>query len=434
MRPVIIIGGGISGLATAWYLSQAGIPATIVEREARLGGLLVTDSLEGCVVEGGPDSYLTTKTAATTLIEEAGLGEELIGSNDHRRATYIWRDGALRRIPEGFTLMVPTRLGPLLRSNLLSPLGRLRALRDVFRRPRISSPERSVAEFVEDHFGSEVLDYIAEPLLTGVYGGDPAKMSAPSVLPKLVDWERRYGSLTRAARQESGQVSGPLFSSLRRGMGSLVDRLLERAKPEVITGTVERIEQGYRLRVNGDWIDSNQLVVACRTDEVLPGLFPAVPYTSSTVIAVGYRRVDVTHPLHGFGFLVPKRERKTLAACTWVNTKFDHRAAPGLVLFRCFFIGNSPGDWRQELREKMGITAEPVFTREYRWPQSMPQYELGHGERTGLVESMVADLPGLHLTGNAYRGVGIPDCIRMAKEVAQRVRNLSVTQAVPDLR
>lgn len=417
---ILIIGGGISGLSTAWSLRKAGIASTIIEQSDRLGGVIRTDTIEGCIAEAGPDSFISVKPAARELCEELGLGGDLIGSNDARRATFIWRDGRMIRMPDGMTMMVPGRLGPMIRTNLLSWPGKIRAGFDLFRRPTGVERDRSVSDFVKHHYGSEVLDYIAEPMLAGVYGGDPAAMSIGAVLPMFLKWEAKYGSLTRAARAEIRGGTGPLFTTLRGGLQTMVDSLVAKLKPDVIRGKVDRIEKGWRVRVNGDWIPGDHIVVACRADNVLPDLFPDIPYNSASVIAIGYRRADIGALLPGFGFLVPRVERNTVSAGTIVNHKFEGRTPEDKVLFRLFTTGGK-ADWRQEMKEKLGINAEPLFVKETVWPRSMPQYNMGHQEKVKIIEEMLADLPGLHVVGNAYYGIGIPDCIRMGRQVAARI-------------
>jgi len=418
---IVIIGGGISGLSTAWYLAKAGIKATIIEQDDRLGGVIRTDRLEGCVAEAGPDSFISVKPAAKELAVELGLGDQLIGSNDHKRATWIWRGGRLVKMPEGMTMMVPGKFMPMVTTSLLSWPGKIRAGFDLFRRPTGVERDRSVSEFVLEHYGQEVLDYIAEPMLAGVYGGDPALMSIGSVMPMFLKWEAKYGSLTRAARAEVKAGKNSLFTTLKTGVGTLVDTLVDQLKPEVIRGKVERIEKGWRVRVNGDWIDADQVVVACRAQNVLPNLFPPIPYNSASVVAIGYRRSEIGRPdFEGFGFLVPKVERGSVSAGTWVNNKFDHRAPDDKVLIRLFTTGEK-ADWRAEVKQKLGITAEPLFVRESVWPDSMPQYNIGHNVIMKTIEGMLVDLPGLHLVGNAYSGIGIPDCIRMGKAAAAKI-------------
>jgi oxygen-dependent protoporphyrinogen oxidase len=420
VRPVVIIGGGISGLSTAYYVAKSGLPVTLIERDAVLGGLMQTDVFEGCVVERGPDSFITNKPWARQLIDELGIGDQIIGSNDHLRATYIWKGKRFAKMPEGMKLMVPSKLGPILRSDLIGPADKLKILRERFRRPLKRKSDVSVSKLVEEHFGRDVVEYLAEPLLAGVYGGDPDRLSARSVIPKIVEWEAKVGSLSRAAAAEPESGGGPLFSTLKGGLHDLITALERNTKFERIQGTADKVEKGWRVRVNDEWLDCEQLVIACKPSAVLPSLFPDIEYSSSTVVAVGYRKADIQHPLDGFGFLVPKIERRSVAACTWVGTKFDHRVPPDKVLLRLFVSGN-PNDVRDELQQKMGITAEPLFTKVTPWPQSMPQYTVGHADRLKITQEMLGDFPGLHLVGNAYRGVGIPDCIRMAQEVADRV-------------
>ena len=420
MPRVLIVGGGISGLSTAWYLAKAGIQALIVERDNRLGGVIKTEYIEGCVAEAGPDSFLTAKPAAKELAEELGLGADLFGSNDHQRATFIWRGGRMRKLPEGMTMMVPGKIGPVLKSPLLSWPGKIRAGFDLLRRPTGVERDVSISQFVLEHYGREVLDYVAEPMLAGVYGGDPAEMSALSVVPTFVKWEAKYGSLTRATWKELKGAKGPLFTTLKGGLQSLVDELVRQLRPEVIHGSVERIEKGYKVRVNGEWIDADHVVVACRAANVLPDLFPPIPYNSASVTCVGYRKSDITKTLPGFGFLVPRVERKSISAGTWVSNKFDHRVPEDKVLLRLFTTGGK-ADIASEVREKLGITAEPLFVREHHWAHSMPQYNVGHTEIVKIIEEMTRDLPGLHVVGNAYHGIGIPDCIRMGREAAARI-------------
>jgi protoporphyrinogen/coproporphyrinogen III oxidase len=420
MPRVVIVGGGISGLSTAWYLAKSGIHATIIERDKRLGGVIKTDYIEGCIAEGGPDSFITAKPAGKELAEELGLGADLIGSNDDQRATFIWRRGRLVKLPDGMSMIVPGKIGPILRSPLLSWPGKIRAGFDLFHRPTGVERDVSISRFVLDHYGREVLDYIAEPMLAGVYGGDPEELSALSVVPKFVQWEAKYGSLTRATWKELKDGSVPLFTTLKRGLQSLVDELVRQLQPEVINGAVEKIEQGYRVRVNGNWLDTDHVVIACRPSAVLPNLFPEIPYNSATVTCVGYRKTDVQKELPGFGFLVPRVERKDISACTWVSRKFNHRVPADKVLLRLFTTG-SKADVLGEVREKLGIAADPLFMIENNWPNSMPQYNVGHGEIVKIIEGMVKDLPGLHLVGNAYHGIGMPDCIKMGKQVAARI-------------
>jgi oxygen-dependent protoporphyrinogen oxidase len=203
-------------------------------------------------------------------------------------------------------------------------------------------------------------------------------------------------------------------------MQSLVDELVRQLQPDVLRGTVEKIEKGFRVRVDGDWLDADHIVIACRASTVLPDLFPTIPYNSASVTCVGYRKADIPNELPGFGFLVPRVERKGISAGTWVSHKFNHRVPEDKVLLRLFTTGGK-ADVLAEVREKLGIAAEPLFVIENNWPESMPQYNVGHSEKVKIIEGMVRDLPGLHVVGNAYYGIGVPDCIKMGRQVAARI-------------
>jgi protoporphyrinogen/coproporphyrinogen III oxidase len=424
-RKTIVIGGGISGLTAAHYCAG---PSTLIEAEPRLGGILRTEYVQGCVVEQGADSWLTSKPWAADLARELGLGDQLTGSNDAARRTFIWKNGEAVEFPEGMQLVSPTKVLPILRSKLVGPYTKLRMGLDWFnpRMPGQTAPrERSVGAMVADHFGIEAVDYIAEPLLSGIYGGDPFELSANSVLPKLVERERKTGSLVRGAVAE--KRDGALFTTIRDGLAKLVEALTPAEWVRGRAEQIERVDGGYRVRVNGDWLEADRVIVACETHQAA-NLMPELEslkrfrHSSASAVSLGFRRVDVAHPLNGFGMLVPKCERRKMTACTWMNTKFPHRVAEGFVLLRCFFSDVRSADEemaemaRTELRELMGVTAAPVFQTVTRWPKSLPLYEVGHEKRVAETERLVAGLPGLKLIGNAFHGVGIPDCVRFAKQ------------------
>ncbi|MGA3028135.1 MAG: protoporphyrinogen oxidase [Bryobacteraceae bacterium] len=446
-RSALVVGGGISGLSAAYYLTRAGVPVTLVEKEPRLGGVMQTDSVEGCTLELGPDSFLAAKPWALDLIRDLDISAGVIASNDHLRKSYILRHGRLVPLPDGLMMVVPTRVLPLLASPLLGWGTKVRMGLEWFRRPRAMPADRSVAEFLCDHYGQESVDYLGEPLLSGVYGGDPAELSVVSVLPRFAEMEARYGSLTRGvltARGKGPRSSAPLFQSLKGGLASMADAIVRAAGARLtaIRGAVEALEQasdGWRVRVDGGWRSAGHVVLACRAYESaellrplapeLAGLLSTIPYTSSMTLALGYRRADVNHPLNGFGFLVPKAERGLLLGCTWVGTKFPHRVPDDKAVLRCFMTGASLdlGDAevvstaRAEIRRIMGVDAEPIFASIARWPRSMAQYTVGHAARVERIERLAAGLGGLQLAGSAYHGIGIPDCIRGGKLAAEGI-------------
>jgi oxygen-dependent protoporphyrinogen oxidase len=450
---VVIVGGGISGLSAAYYLSKAGIRPTLIEKAPRPGGVIRTTVQLGCVLEAGPDGFMAAKPWATDLIREVGLADQIIGSNDHSRITYIVKNGKLVPLPAGLTMMVPTRIMPLVATSLFSWPAKIRMGLDLLRRPKGPQPDRSVHDFLMDHYGRESIDYLAEPLLAGVYGGDPKQMSANSVLSRFVEIESKYGSLTRGvlAAPKPQESSGPksFLWTLKSGLGQLVEAL--RPSADIIHATVEtlaRAGDGFRVRANGDWLEAEHVVLAApagdaapllrTTNQELSDLLAAIPYTSSITISLGYRKDTFDHPLNGHGFLVPKLERKYLMGCTWVGNKFDHRVPDDMVVLRCFVGGNglalTDGSLvetvRSELRGIMGIQAEPVFHSLARWPNSMAQYTVGHQKRIERMEAILQTIPGLEVAGNAYRGIGIPDCVKMGKEAAARI----TSACTPELR
>ncbi|MGA2598736.1 MAG: protoporphyrinogen oxidase [Bryobacteraceae bacterium] len=435
----IVIGGGISGLSTAYYLNKAGFRPTLVEQSTRLGGVIQTEHVHGCTLEAGPDSFLSIKPAALELIREVGLGDQIIGSNDSQRATFILKRGKLEPLPDGMMMMIPTKIMPVVRSGLLGWGAKLKMGLEYFRRPS-KHEDRSVRDFLVDHYGEESVDYLAEPLLAGVYGGDPGQLSANSVLTRFVELETKYGSLTRAVlTQPRPKNGGSLFKTLKPGLGALVNALTPSL--HLVHGAAEALERDgsrWRVKVNGDWIHGDAIILALRAyqagallephEPALAGLLSAIPYTSSLTLSLGYRRSDITHPLNGFGFLVPKRERKHLKACTWVHKKFDHRVPDDQVVMRCFMSGESldQGDAalveiaRAELLAIMGVTATPSFHTVHRWPGSMAQYTVGHQRRIEEVQLRLRALPNLRVIGNFFDGIGIPDCVRLGKQAAHR--------------
>jgi len=459
MTRVAIIGGGISGLSAAFRLEQArrggaDIRYTLFESSDRLGGVMRTERVEGCLIEAGPDSFLSEKQSAAELCRELGIADQLVGSNDAHRRTYILVKGRLVEMPDGLQFMVPTKLLPTITTPLFSWGTKLRMAREFFARPHMSNGDESAAAFVERHFGSEVVDRLADPLLAGVYGGSAERLSVRAVLPRFLDMEARYGSLSRAmlAAMKKRPANGarPIFTSMRDGMQQLVDVLVAQLDPDAIRTSTLIKALG---REGGEWIVLRQDSTAARFDRVivatpayiaggllrsvdprLASLLGEINYSSSVTVALGYaaagfdglgaRRED------GFGFLVPRSERKRLLACTFVHNKFPHRAPEDRLLLRVFLGGSSDPDVLQipdeeilrrvrvELRQILGLTAAPIFSRIYRWERSMAQYEVGHLERVAEIERLRATLSGLTLAGNAYRGIGVPDCIKSGLDAA----------------
>ncbi len=449
MARAAIIGGGISGLSAAYELARAGVHPVLIELRPRLGGVIQTETVEGCVLEHGPDSFLSAKPwGALELIHELGMGDELIGSNDHLRATYVRRRGRLVPLPDGLMMMAPTRILPVVRTRLVSWPTKVRMGLECFRRPPAAPPpDRSVAEFIRDHYGQEAVDYLAEPLLAGVYGGDPEQLSVASVLGLFAELEAAYGSLSRgilARRRQTAQgQKGPLFQTLRRGLGSLIEALVRAIGPGMTVVrdealAIERRNGVFAIRLAAGEIEAASVILACQADKAaalvrrmdpeLATQLSGIPYSSAVTLSLGFRREAFDSRLPGFGFLVPRRERRRLVACTFVDTKFPHRAPPDIALLRCFVSGE-PAESdetllrliRDELREILGLRAEPAFARVSRWPRAMAQYTVGHSHRIERIRGRAAAIPGLHLAGNAYAGIGVPDCARTGRRASAAI-------------
>jgi protoporphyrinogen/coproporphyrinogen III oxidase len=449
---VVIVGGGISGLASAYYLGQFGIDSVLVEKSGRLGGLIKTDSVAGCRLEAGPDSYISAKPAVTKLAGELGsLGQQVISSNDESRRIFIVRGGRLIPLPSGMTMMVPGKWLPALRSELFSFDTKLRFLSERFRRPLTRHDDISVGELVSDHFGSEVLEYVADPLLVGVYGGDTASLSAESVLPRFVTYEQRYGSLIRGVHHEKGATPKTgLFLSFRDGMQTLTDDLAAAisGSTRIVYAEATAVRRGkeWEVEVHGERLPAEHLILACPAllcsrllEDAVPELaqnLAAIPYSSAILVTLLYDSRSIQHPLDGFGFLVPKSDRRTTAAATWINTKFPSRIAEGQVAIRAFIVADDALRLQKatdveladlvidDLRRFMGIDASPKYSAVQRWPASMPQYIVGHKTRLERIRESLLENPNLYLVGNAYDGVGIPDCVRLAETTAKQVAQI----------
>ncbi len=468
MTRIAIIGGGISGLAAAFALEEhrragADLDYVLYEASSRLGGVLRTESIDGCVVEAGPDSFITEKPWAADLCRALGLGDQLIGSNDADRKTYILTKGHLVAMPDGLMFMVPTKILPTGLSPLFSWKTKLRMTQELFHPPRAVDHDESVADFVERHYGSEMVDRLADPLLSGVYGGEAASLSVRAVLPRFAEMERTHGSLGRAmlaARKKMAagprKPAPPLFTSLKAGMQNLAETVVSRLAPSALltNAPVQALQ-----REAGSWVVSagmqsdefDSVIIALPAPAaaqvlrmVSPELsseFAAMQYSSSITIGLGYDR-DVRQSLPpGFGFLVPRSEGKRLLAATFVHNKFPHRAPEDRALLRCFFAGkNAEEVWpladnqiiaivRNELQQILGpqisgLRADPLFARVYKWKSAMAQYGVGHLDRLDRIERLRQQLPGLALAGNAYRGIGVPDCVRSGRDAAKQLAGL----------
>lgn len=459
MTRVAIIGGGISGLAAAFFLEEprhdGAVEYTLYEASPRLGGVLRTEHVDNCVVEAGPDSFISEKPWAADLCRTLGLGDQLIGSNDADRKTYILVRGRLIPMPDGLMFMVPTKILPTGFSPLFSWGTKLRMAREFFHPPHTANTDESVASMVERHYGAEMVDRLADPLLSGVYGGEAANLSVRAVLPRFAEMERSHGSLGRATlaarkkmRAAASKPAPPLFTSLKNGMQQLVETLVPRLNPASLltNAAVQSIqpEAGAWIVNAGTQSDRfDAVIVALPTNAAaqvllncsreLSAELSGVGYSSSITVVLGYDRQVRRSLPPGFGFLVPRSEGKQLLAATFVHNKFPHRTPHDRALLRCFFAGsNAEKVWtlsgdaiiavvRNELQQILGLRAEPLFARVYKWKAAMAQYGVGHLERLERIARLRSQLPGLALAGNGYRGIGVPDCIRSGQDAAKAV-------------
>ncbi len=460
MKRIAIIGGGISGLSAAYTIEEkrrSGTPIEYVlfESSPRLGGVLVTDRVDGCLVEAGPDSFLTEKPWASDLCRKIGLGDQLIGSNDSERKTYIVAKNKLVVMPDGLMFMVPTKIMPTVLSPLFSWRTKLRMAAEWFHPPHKASEDETVADMVKRHYGSEMVELLADPLLSGVYGGEASQLSVRAVLPRFADMEMKHGSLGRAmlaARKKMGAAANaparPLFTSLKDGMQAMVDTLVARLDPKALKASssvqsVIRQDNGWTVCAGYKTDHFDAVILATPThaasavlqsaDENLSREMGEIKYSSSVTVTLGYdEKVRRSLP-PGFGFLVPRSEGHRMLAATFVHNKFPHRAPENRAIVRCFLGGSRDEQIlqsreaeileivRSELRQIVALNAEPLFARVYKWKSAMAQYSVGHLERLQRIESLRQKLPGLALAGNGYNGIGVPDCVRSGAEAARKI-------------
>ncbi|HEX4841623.1 MAG TPA: protoporphyrinogen oxidase [bacterium] len=446
----VIVGGGITGLAAASALR--GHNVTLLERESRLGGKILTERIDGFLLEAGPDSFLTTKPEAVALCRTLGLGDDLVGTKSGR-IVYVLSGGRLHPLPDGLMLMAPTKLFPFLRSSLFSLREKVRIATELVLPSHAHDGDESLGAFVRRRFGGAALDRLAAPLLAGIYAGDAETMSLRATFPQLLEIEHTRGSviagmMAQRARARSVPTAGrvPLFMTLRGGLDRLVEQL------HTILGDVDvrlgktatdlsRDRSSYVIHLqDGGDVEADLVILstpAFVTADLIRRLVPdaaallqQIPYASTATISLGYRERDVP-TMAGDGFVVARDERHHLTACTWVSTKWPGRAPAGFVLLRAY-VGSARDPnilersddeivalVRAELGAAMGLSADPVLTHIVRWPRSMPQYTIGHLDRLAAVKQTLQPFPGIVLAGAGYRGIGLPDCIRQGLAAAR---------------
>lgn len=461
MKKAIIIGGGISGLSTAWLLrskAQAAgkeLEISLLEKEQRVGGKIWSIKADGYTCEWGPNGFLDSKPQTLELCKAIGVDGHLHRSNDNARKRFIFSGGELHRLPEG---------GPsFLKSHLISWPGKLRLALEPT--PFIASApdgtDETLADFGRRRLGKEALDKLIAPMVSGIFAGDPETMSLISCFPRIAELEREYGGLVRAmimlAKKKKQDIAagkvvssaagpGGVLTSFREGIQYLSDAMADSlggiVKPGVAVTAVEKPGSGgYRVKCSDGSEQEADLVIAASpafaTAEMLAGLdagisgvLRQIPYASMTVICFGYERDRIAHPLDGFGYLIPKKEGRSTLGTLWDSSMFENRAPDGKVLLRSMMGGACFPEYvklsddevtarvRKDLKATMNIDAEPSFVRIFRHPQAIPQYTVGHGKRLAALDDLLKNHPGLILTGNSYRGIGLNDCVAAAQRAA----------------
>jgi oxygen-dependent protoporphyrinogen oxidase len=458
MTQIIIVGGGISGLSTAFNLQQKvkekGLTAEIklIEANKTLGGKAQTFKQDGYLVEVGPNGFLDNKPSTLQLVYALGINNQLQPSNDAAKKRFIYSNGKLKQLPES--------PASFLASDLLSIRGRIRVAMEIFTKPKPEGIEESVADFARRHMGQEAVDKLIHPMVCGVFGGDAEKLSMQSCFPLLLEIEKQgggsliLGMIKRMREAKKAGVKmkatagpGGRLTSFKGGMQTLVDALARRLEGNVLKGKkVERIEKTgkrYYVYLDRKTLEADVVVTATpayTTAQIIGDLDPEIaeelrkiPYAPIAVAAIAYDRGDLKHPLDGFGFLVAKNEKRRIMGSLWTSSIFSGRAPEGKFLFRNMLGGAMQPEMallskeeiievaQEELKDILGIDAEPVFTKVFKHEKGIPQYLIGHAKRLERIEVRLKKYPGLFMTGNAFRGIGINHCTEDAIHTAEKV-------------
>ena len=462
---VVVIGGGLSGLTAAYRIVERAekarrvVEVLVLEAKDRTGGAIWTNRINGFTMECGPDSFITNKPWAVDLCRDLGLSDQLIGTDAQHRRSFVVREGRVHPVPEGFVLMAPNRLLPMLTTPILSFRGKLRMLLDLVLPAKEDEGDESLASFVKRRLGREALERLVQPLVGGIYTADPNELSVKATLPQFLTMEREQGGLIRGAIRQARLARGAeksasgarygMFVTLADGMDTLPKALVAALPPgSVRTKTaVRRVSRNLPSApwlvelLDGPPIEANVVVLATEAhasarllDTVDPDLalqLRAIPYASSAIVNIAYPRDQIAHPLDGFGVVVPAIEKRSILAVSFLSVKFPCRAPSGTALLRVFLGGATQPELfdrddetlktivRAELYDLLGVKGEPLFAEVARHPRAMPQYTLGHIDRVEEIRRQAAKHSRLILAGNAYEGVGIPDTIRAAEHAAE---------------
>lgn len=465
MSRVVVVGGGIAGLACAYELAKAGREVVLLEASSRLGGKILSDPAGGHVFEGGPDSFITQKPWGLALVRELGLESALLPTSETDKDVFVYTRGRLRRYPDGLMLMAPAKVLPFLASDLVSWPAKLRMGLEPFV-ARGAVEDESLGAFTRRRFGREALEVIVGPVMAGIYAGDPDRLSLAATFPQFSEMERETGSILLALRRAHAKrlaaaakpAPGPrvtMFMALDGGLGRLVEALAARLPAGSVRlgaplSGLRREGAGWVVSAGGGEISADAVVLALPSWAAAPLLKPvdapaaaelaAVRFVSTATVSLAYAPGAWGGRLKGFGFVVDRREARAVVAGTYSSSKFPGRAKDGAELLRVFLGGAGREDVvdlsdeailaavRRDLGDILGASPEPVTARVYRWPASNPQYDVGHRARVARLEERLKPLSGLILAGSSYKGVGIPDCVRSGRHAAERVLRGSATE------
>jgi len=447
---VVIIGGGIAGLAAAYELQRLGVPFLVVERAPRPGGVIFTDQIDGFTIEAGPDALLAQKPDAITLCEELGIADRLIPTSPPRRA-FIQRGGRLHPLPEASILGIPTRAAPFLRTRLFSWPAKLRMGMEIVVPRRTAEEDESIGAFMRRRFGSEAVAYLAEPLLAGIHAGDVDRLSVKALFDRFARAEQTSGSVIRAfraaqKRRPQGAGDQGAFRSFRGGLMELICALVKTLPSDALRfGVTARgimADDGFTVETDAGPLAARAVIAATPAyvtaslmrslDADLASECDGVRYASSATISFGFLRSAIRHPLDGSGYLVPRAEDRSILAVSWMSSKWAGRAPAGHVLLRVFVGGARDPEALSHsdeqliaraltaIRPVLGIGGDPEIARIYRFAQASAQHEVGHLDRVRRIEDRLARHPGLFVTGSGFRATGIPDGIADARATAAR--------------
>lgn len=455
MKRVAIIGGGISGLTALHFLRHRHadqVEVTLFEKDNRLGGTIGTDREGGFISDWGPNGFLDKVALTLQVVAELGLDDKLDSANPRSEKRFIYRYGSLHEINPS-----PAKF---LRSGVLKLSGRLRLITEPLIKARRDDNDESIFDFAWRRIGREAAENLVAPMVSGIYGGDAKKLSLRACFPVMEQMERESGSLFKAmiTRKKAGSKGGPagpggILTSFHGGLYTIIERLNEKYADFIHTGapitSLTRDGNCYRLQIEADVSDLFDGVICAAPaykaseltkslDEKLSALLASIPYAPIAVVSLGYKRSDIDHDLDGFGFLVPQVEGLRILGSIWTSSIFSDRAPEGMVQLRSMIGGATDvesinwddnrliGTVRGDLGKILGVTAEPVFTKIFRWKQGIPQFILGHPEKMRQLEQMTSAWSGLYFTGNAYDGIGLNDCVvRSEKAVRQIIDTLT---------